>query len=106
MRCFLSIDRLIGTAVLVASVVHPCLPLLAQTSDPFAQGQAQGQAEAATEEHPLAPAIRLAESSLATVSQLDDYTATLTKRELINGSLVTQVMNLKFRDEPFSVYLE
>lgn len=93
---------MIGKTALLAALLLPGATLCAQTSDPAVLGQARPAAE----EHPLAPAIRYAESSLIAVEQLNDYTATLTKRELINGRLMTQVMNLKFREEPFSVYLQ
>lgn len=106
MRRFVTSRWIVGAAVLAVAAAASG-PLAAQTSDPFAQGAAQqGQSQPAAEEHPLAPAIRFAESSLAAVEQLNDYTATLTKRELINGQLLTQVMYLKFREEPFSVYLQ
>jgi hypothetical protein len=94
--------RMIGVTALLAALLLPGATLTAQSLDPAMQGQAQP----APEEHPLTPAIRYAESSLDAVEQLNDYTATLTKRELIDGRLITQVMNLKFRDEPFSVYLQ
>lgn len=104
-RC-ISSCLIVSAALLMA--FSPCAVSQAQSSNPFEQGQGQPQQTqpAAAEEHPLMPAIRYTEASLAVVEQLSDYTATLTKRELINGRLVTQVMNLKFRDEPFSVYMQ
>jgi len=67
-----------------------------------------GQAEAATTaEHPLEPALKLAEKGLANIqANIRDYSATMVKRERINGQLGEhQYMFLKVRREPFSVYL-
>lgn len=57
------------------------------------------------DEHPLVPAIRLAEQARDVSAQVKDYTAILSKRELIGRKLVDQQMRIKFRREPFSVYL-
>jgi hypothetical protein len=99
--------RIIQAAALVSVAAASIQDARGQSSNPFSQQSppAQQQQAAEVEEHPLAPAIRFAESSLAATAELRDYTATLTKRELIDGALMTQVMNLKFREEPFSVYL-
>ncbi len=59
----------------------------------------------ADHEHPLRPAIRVAAASLKVLDGLQDYEARLTKRERIEGKLLTQVMQLKLRESPFSVYL-
>ena len=63
-----------------------------------------GKSESA--EHPLKPAIRLAESCLETLADVEDYTALLSKREYVNGAIVSQTMAMKFREEPFSVYFK
>ncbi len=57
-------------------------------------------------EHPLQPAIRLAQSSLTKLESIKDYEATLLKRERVDGRLVEHTMHVKFREQPFSVYLK
>ena len=54
------------------------------------------------------PVIRWAESERPrVVAEIKDYTAIMTKQENINGELQeAQVMEIKFRQEPFSVYLK
>ena len=58
-------------------------------------------------EHPLIPAIRLAKSALANIdNNITDYTATLIKRENMDGKLGEyQYMYLKVRHKPFSAYM-
>ena len=62
----------------------------------------------ATSEHPLMPVIRWAERERPrVVKEIKDYTAVVTKQENVNGELQeAQVMEMKFRQEPFSVYLK
>ncbi len=57
-------------------------------------------------EHPLAPAIRMAQRSLAKLKSVVDYETTLTTRERVDGRLVEQTMHMKLREEPLSVYLK
>ena len=59
-------------------------------------------------EHPLMPVIRWAERERPRVAaEIKDYTATMMKQENINGDLQeAQIMDLKFRQVPFSVYLK
>jgi hypothetical protein len=40
------------------------------------------------------------------VRELKDYTAVFTKTELVNRRLIKQVMDMKFRTKPFSVYFK
>lgn len=57
-------------------------------------------------EHPLTPALRWARSGLANIEKLSDYSATVVKRERINGTLNEyDYLFLKVRHRPFSVYL-
>ncbi len=49
--------------------------------------------------------IALVEESHAALQRVRDYTAEFTKDELIRGRLRTQVMDIKLREKPFSVYL-
>ena len=62
-------------------------------------------ADEAPTEHPLAPAIRYAKSSLKKVEALPGYTATFFKREVVGTTTVSHQMKIKIRHEPFSVYL-
>lgn len=57
-------------------------------------------------EHPLIPAIRLAQESLHQLQAVKDYEATFTKREWVGQQFVVQRMYMKLREEPFSVYLK
>ena len=69
-----------------------------------AVGQEVGGA-AATQEHPLKKALRYANVSLRAAESLPGYTATLRRREIVDGKPVDNTANLKFRTEPFSVYM-
>ena len=56
--------------------------------------------------HPLVPALKMAYSSRATLRNVRDYTAQFVKKELLGNGYVIHNMDLKFREEPFSVYLK
>lgn len=57
-------------------------------------------------EHPLMPTLRWAYSGLDNVEKLQDYSATLAKRERIGGKLLDhEYMFIKLRQKPFSVYM-
>ncbi len=57
-------------------------------------------------EHPLEPCLRWAQSALADIRQIKDYSCTVVKRERVGGALIgPQSMDVKVRHEPFSVYL-
>ncbi len=55
--------------------------------------------------HPLAPAIKLAEQSHAAIKEVQDYTCVFSKREVLGKKMKSQVMLMKFKQEPFSVYM-
>lgn len=55
--------------------------------------------------HPLSAAIKLAEESRDAAKQIKDYRAVFTKRELVRNQMFASEMRMKFRSEPFSVYL-
>jgi hypothetical protein len=58
-------------------------------------------------EHPLAPAIRMAQDGLREMETIRDYSATLVKRERVGETLgEPQYMFIKIRHEPFSVYMQ
>jgi hypothetical protein len=62
--------------------------------------------QAGTNEHPLQPVIRWATQEMPAIEALNDYSATLVKRERVDGKLGGyESMELKIRNKPFSVYL-
>lgn len=61
---------------------------------------AQNGAKATLEE-----ALEFGTRAHAALSSVADYTAAFTKTELIDGKLTTQIMDVKCRSRPFSVYL-
>lgn len=57
-------------------------------------------------EHPLMPALRWAREGLSGIEKIEDYSASLVKRERINNKLNdSEYIFLKVRNKPFSVYL-
>ena len=59
------------------------------------------------EEHPLTPVIRWAERERPMLAAIRDYTALMDKQENIGGEVQeAQVMEIKVRHEPFSVYIK
>lgn len=60
---------------------------------------------ASAENHPLLPVVKMAKESQDTLRQVRDYSATFDKRERIQGRIVEQSMELKLREQEFSVYL-
>lgn len=73
--------------------------LLALVAAPGARAEDQA-------EHPLDPAIAWAKESLKQMESVKDYSATLVKRERINGKLGEHnYAFVKVRNEPLSVYM-
>ena len=68
-------------------------------------GSPESRTPDASQEHPLKPAIRLAQQSLDALADVKDYQAMIARRELVGNELVVETMQMKFREEPFSVYL-
>ncbi len=58
------------------------------------------------EAHPLYLPLQEAYKARETLKEVKAYEAVFTKRELIGRRLIKTTMNLKLRDEPFSVYLK
>lgn len=56
--------------------------------------------------HPLVKPLQIAYDARDAVDKIKDYEATFIKKERIKGKLITQKMQLKFRDDPYSVYLK
>ncbi|MBX3441540.1 MAG: DUF1571 domain-containing protein [Planctomyces sp.] len=81
-----------------------------RTEGPAAPAPGTATANAATgrsidPRHPLAPALKLARESRSALNDVRDYEAVFIKREQLGGQLQTQTMQLKLREQPFSVYL-
>ena len=65
----------------------------------------QSELQTRPNDHPLMPILRWASQRLPEIEKLKDYSATLVKRERINGKLgVTQYMAVKIRQKPLSFY--
>ena len=60
---------------------------------------------ASGETHKLGTAIKLAKESLETLKKINDYEATFTKKEVVGKKLLQTEMSIKFREQPFSVYI-
>lgn len=56
-------------------------------------------------QHPLAPALEIAMESLKSLESVKDYQATFYKTELVRNRYVQHQALLKFRENPFSVYM-
>ena len=66
--------------------------------------QARRQPQKANE-HPLMPALRWAAEGLREIEKLEDYSATMVKRERLGGEVGEhEYMFIKVRQKPFSVY--
>lgn len=57
-------------------------------------------------QHPLAQPIEHARKAREVLDGVKDYTAIFSKQEMIGQQLKKTSMNLKFREEPFSVYMQ
>jgi hypothetical protein len=103
----MSRDRRDVIAVLCGLVwVGGFLPSEVVAAPPAAAKQTPvAKAPAIDPEHPLAPALEHAYQARSALAEIRDYSATFSKRELIGGELKAASMNLKLREEPFSVYL-
>ena len=76
---------------------------VSQTTQKLPLG-APGQSQ--PNEHPLMPALRWAVQGLPALQNVKDYSATLVKRERINGKVGEhEYIFAKIRHKPFSVYL-
>lgn len=68
--------------------------------------QLAARIERAESRHPLMPAIQKAFESLQKLEGVQDYTAEFSKEEKIGRALVQSRMELKLRENPYSVYLK
>jgi len=98
-----AVSLLFGGAVALCQAVPPAASSAAEA--PKVANAAS--AVVAHAEHPLMPVIRWAERERPNIAAVKDYTATMQKQESINGSQQEgQVLLVKVRHAPFSVYLK
>ncbi|MEZ6123893.1 MAG: DUF1571 domain-containing protein [Planctomycetaceae bacterium] len=90
-----------GRVMRILSVSFPSLSAVMI----MAFGGTSSAQENVAAEHPLRPAIRVAQSCLEKVEALPGYEAKFMKREVVGNSLVSHEMKVKIRHQPFSVYL-
>lgn len=55
--------------------------------------------------HPLVPVLKMAYESRAACAAIKDYSATFVKQEWMGRKMIKTTMNIKLREQPFSVYL-
>jgi hypothetical protein len=103
----------LAPAVVLASVIpHPVASSMAADKPGKAERVATKSDDTARigagDKSPLAPALEMAKSSRDATRKLGGYTTTFIKREVLKDKdePVRQVMEMKFREEPFSVYLK
>lgn len=103
----------IAPAVVLASVIpHPVALSMAADKPAKAEKIATKSDDSsrigAGEKSPLMPALEMAKSSRDTCKKLGSYSTTFIKKEVLKDKEepVRQVMEMKFREEPFSVYLK
>jgi hypothetical protein len=88
-----------------SQTAHPPYQV-AERSETAQSGIAPQLAAGQPNEHPLMPVLRWAYSGVGKVETIHDYSATLAKRERVNGKLNDyDYMFVKLRQKPFSVYL-
>jgi hypothetical protein len=92
------------TAVLITFTAFITAAALQASDTPTSVDPAKAAAKISPE-HPLAPALDQAYKARAALDAVSDYEAFFEKRELVGRRLVTSKINLKVREQPFSVYL-
>src|SRR5262245_64320083 len=90
-----------GAAATVAAVSAGLLPASLRADTKIATRIAEAE-----QSHPLVPVLKLAAKSLEKLEQVKDYEATVIKKEVVGGNLLTTQMNLKLREEPKDVYIK
>ena len=103
---FVVLTRSFATIALLASWgANPCV---AQTrAEPVkATKSIADERPQIDEAHPLYIPLQMAYQSLGALKEIQDYECNFTKREFLAKKLQKTTMRLKFREEPFSVYLK
>ena len=67
---------------------------------------AKGNNAASGDTHKVGAAIKFGKDVQETLKKINDYEATFTKKELVGKKLLSTEMFVKFREQPFSVYLK
>ncbi len=62
--------------------------------------------ESVPQTHPILPALKVANQCLTALADVKDYEALFVKQEAPNGTVINSKMEIRFREEPFSVYLK
>jgi hypothetical protein len=100
----------ITIAVCVCMIVGASLTVASARGDDEAKKVAERPAGAGpakpVNQHPLDPYIRIARRSRDAIAVVQDYEAVFTKTELVGRTIYADQMALKFRANPFSVYLK
>ena len=79
---------------------------VAERAEALSQAPAPQLGPAQANEHPLMPALRWAYEGVGNIEKIADYSATVVKRERVDGKLNDyEHMFVKIRHKPFSVYM-
>ena len=84
---------LVTIGLLPASRVSAAEPRIAKATD-----ELEGS-------HPLGAGLKLARESRGVLDGIKDYSADFYKQEVVGKELMVQQMEMKIREEPFSVYI-
>ena len=88
----------------VSTVPNPSAPAPAARV-PQESPRIQSELQPRPKDHPLMPILRWASQRLPEIEKLKDYSATLVKRERVQGKLgTTQYLAVKIRQKPLSFY--
>jgi hypothetical protein len=89
-----------------AAQQKPQYQLAERATPPIGDRARQILANRDPNEHPLMPCLRWAYDGIDEIERIQDYSATLIKRERIDGKLLEhEYMFVKIRHRPFSVYM-
>ncbi|MSR59566.1 MAG: DUF1571 domain-containing protein [Planctomycetaceae bacterium] len=99
-RPFLGRQAIFALVAILAAVSPANCPAQGSRT-PAANSDADGD-----EKHPLLRVMEFADESREALKEVKDYTAVFTKRELVKNRMVKQVMDVKLREKPFSVYFK
>lgn len=117
-RCFRTLVSL-TTVACVTSVITAELSAAGKTSRPVSQVAANKKSNLRTAriasdekrstsaDHPLTKPLKILRESQKALEGVKDYTATFSKKERVGRGgrkMVSQTMEMKFREKPFSVY--
>ena len=95
------------TAIVILTTFG-AIPCVAQTRvEPVKSSKSlSNERPTVDESHPLYIPLQMAYHAQEPLQDIQDYECTFSKRELLGKKLLKTTMKLKFREEPFSVYLK